>query len=48
MQPPQAFLGAALGTLVVGGAPSLLLGQAMLRARQLLVSENEVAALDRP
>lgn len=48
MQPPQAFLGAALATLVVGGAPSLLLGQAMLRARQLLVSAAEVSELDRP
>lgn len=48
MQPPQAFLGAALATLVVGGAPSLLLGQAMLRARQLLVSAEEVSGLDRP
>ncbi len=48
MQPPQALAGAALGTLVVGGAPSLLLGHAALRARQLREMEREVSVLDQP
>lgn len=46
MQPPQAPLGAALAALVVGGAPSLLLAQAALRARQLLLEQRRASALD--
>lgn len=46
--PPQPALAAGLAALVVGGAPSLLMGQAMLRVRQLTVQLQRVADLDRP
>ena len=46
-QPPQPQLGAGLAALVVGGAPSLLMGQAMLRARQLKIQLRQVQELDR-
>lgn len=46
--PPQPALAAGLAALVVGGAPSLLMGQAMVRVRQLTVQLRQVQALDQP
>ncbi len=46
--PPQPALAAGLAALVVGGAPTLLMGQAMKRARQLTVQLQQVQDLDRP